>query len=72
MRRHTILTEEQWNKDKNLFVQYIRQFFPNGCLNPVFVPLTSDVQLQMDELHQDMAEARAPGEDAGDHHAEPA
>ena len=25
----------------------------------------------MDELHQDMAEARDPGEDAGAHHAEP-
>ena len=38
-----------------------RQFFPNDWLDPVFVPLHGDVQLQMDELHQDMAEARAPG-----------
>ena len=52
-------------------MQYVRQFFPNDCLDPVFVPLNGDVQLQMDELHQDLAEARAPGEDAGAHHAEP-
>jgi hAT family C-terminal dimerisation region len=52
-------------------VQYVHQFFPNDCLNPVFVPLNGDVQLQMDGLYQDLAEARAPGEDAGDHHAEP-
>ena len=71
MRRQTILTEEQWNKAKNLFVQYVPQFFPHDCQYPVFVPLNGEVQLKMDELHQDLAEARARREDDVAQDAEP-
>ena len=59
VQRQTILSETQWEKAKKVFLKYAPRFFPNDSLFPVFIPLSADVQLQVDDLKLELDESAA-------------
>jgi hAT family C-terminal dimerisation region len=61
--RPAVLSHAQYDAAKQIFKETVVLFYPAGTRSPIFVPLESDVQLQMQELQQDVPPpdiARAP------------
>ena len=52
--RHAVLTAEQYEAVKALFLDLASHFFPPGMTRPVFVPMQHIAELKIDELQDEL------------------